>query len=250
MVRIGSQPTLAREADLLRRLGHAVLALGGDAGYFMARAQDRVKDVHHVLMACDPRWGSEYEFLDCYLTDPWFRYAAANSAPARAGDIPCRSSRERAVVDLAERFGFQEAIVFPAPSPLGRARVALLVVGSRDPAFQERMKSTEYVAEARNVSMALHEDWTNKLRSDLAESSELSSLDIRILELELQGSRTKAIAKTLGTTCMAIDSRFQRLKNKLHVTGRRSAAIRALEFGLIAAPEQEPMQHSRGRTRR
>ena len=98
--------------------------------------------------------------------------------------------------------------------------------------------------------MALHEDWTSKLRSDLAESSELSSLDIRILELELQGARTKAIAKTLGTTRMAIDSRFQRLKDKLHVTGRRSAAIRALEFGLISAPEQEPTPFSRGRIRR
>ena len=83
-----------------------------------------------------------------------------------------------------------------------------------------------------------------------AESSELSSLDIRILELELHGSRTKAIAKTLGTTCMAVNSRFQRLKDKLHVTGRRSAAIRALEFGLISAPEHEPMQYSRGRAHR
>jgi hypothetical protein len=239
MTKSESCPSLNREVEFLQAVREAVAKLGGSAGYFMVRAQDCVKDLHHILMACDPRWGCEYESLECYGNDPWLRYAARNSAPCWAANIPCLSSSERTTVDLAKRFGFDEALIFPAPSPQGRTRVALLVIGSRDPDFCKRMESASYRAEARDLSMALHEDWTDKLRGDLAASCALSKLDLQILELELRGSRTKEMAKTLGTTCTSINSRVQRLNNKLQVTDRRSAELRALEFGLISAPERE-----------
>jgi DNA-binding NarL/FixJ family response regulator len=44
---------------------------------------------------------------------------------------------------------------------------------------------------------------------------------------------TKAIANTLDTTAAAVDSRFQRLNQKLGVPNRRSAATLAAEYGLV-----------------
>lgn len=82
-------------------------------------------------------------------------------------------------------------------------------------------------------SMALHESWVDTLRDDFVQSSELSALDLRILELELQGLRTKAIARQLGSTNASVNSRIQRMNTKLHVTNRRSAALRSLELGLV-----------------
>ena len=90
--------------------------------------------------------------------------------------------------------------------------------------------------------MALHESWVDKLRGDFIQSSELSALDLRILELELQGLRTKAIARCLGSTNASVNSRIQRMNNKLHVTNRRSAALRSLELGLVCLGDFQDRQ--------
>lgn len=81
--------------------------------------------------------------------------------------------------------------------------------------------------------MSLQERWVEMLRDDFLRSSELSPLDLRILELELQGWGTKAIARHLRSTNASVNSRVQRLTNKLCVPNRRAAALRSLELGLI-----------------
>lgn len=209
--------------------------LGGDVGYFMVRTQEAGRDVHHVLLACDPLWGFEYVASDSSSKDPWLRYAAGHSAPVRAADITCLSDQERAVVASAAKYGFGDAVLVPAPSPQGRSRFALLVIGSRDSEMRSRFDVPGYRAAARDVAMALHERWADKLRREFIRSSDLSRLDLRVLELELTGCGTKEIARELRSTNASVNSRFQRLNQKLRVTSRRAAALRAMEFGLIYA---------------
>ena len=223
----------SREPEFVQSLSEATEALGGDAGYFMMRTHDEGKDIRYVLLACDARWGIEYAAKDCSSNDPWFRHATGSSAPVRSADVSCRSDQERAVVELAATHGFSRAALFPAPSPQGRSRIALLVIGSRDLTVWRRFESTAYRAEARHIAMALHESWVEEMRGEFIQSSELSALDLRILELELQGLRTKAIARHLKSTTAAVNSRIQRLNSKLRVTTRRSAALRSLELGLV-----------------
>ena len=237
MKRMNTRIASQKEPEFVQSLREATATLGGDAGYFMMRTQDEGKDVHHVLLACDARWGFEYAASDCSSNDPWFRYAMGNSAPVRSTDVFCQSGREQAVVELAATYGFGSAALFPAPSPQGRSRIALLVIGSRDSNVWRRFESTAYRAEARNIAMALHESWVDKLREDFIQSFELSALDLRILELELQGWRTKAIARHLRSTNASVNSRIQRMNNKLHVTSRRAAALRSLELGLVCPPD-------------
>jgi len=225
--------TSATEPELVQALRDAMYALEGQAAYFMMRTLDKDKVIHNVLLACDARFGFEYATNDCSSNDPWFRYATGHSAPVLGTEISCDSRQERAVVQLAAKYGFADAALFPAPSPHGRSRVGLLVVGAENPGVRDRFASTAYRSAARDTAMGLHERWIDRLREDFVRSAELSSLDLRILELELRGWRTKAIARHLGTTNASIHSRMQRLTSRLQVRNRRELALRSLEFGVI-----------------
>ena len=198
--------------------------LEADVGYFMLRRHAEDKVIHHVLLACDARFGFEYAAKDFSSSDPWFRYATGHSAPVLATDLFCDSRRERAVVELAAKYGFAEAALFPAPSPQGRSRIALLAVGTRGPGMRERFAAAGYRAAARDIAMGLHEQWVDMQREAFVRSSEMSLLDLRILELELRGWGTKAIARHLRTTNASVNSRVQRLTNKLLMPNRRAAA--------------------------
>jgi DNA-binding CsgD family transcriptional regulator len=224
---------VAGEAGLLVSLRESMCSIDGDASYFMMRTRDGARRIHHLLLGCDPRWAFEYSANDCSLHDPWFRYAIGNSAPVLAADVFCDSRREREVVDLAAKYGFADAALFPAPSPQGRSRIGLLVIGAQRSNVRSSFRSAGYRAAGRDIAMSLHERWMEMLRGDFVRSSELSTLDLRILELELQGWGTKAIARHLRTTDASVNSRVQRLTNKLRVPNRRAAALRALEFGMI-----------------
>lgn len=224
---------VAGEPVLVQSLRDAKRCLGGEAAYFMIRTRDGEKVIHQVFLACDARWAFEYSANDCSLNDPWFRYATGNSAPVRGADVFCDSRQERAVVALAAKYGFADAALFPAPSPQGRSRIGLLVIGARDASVRNGFQTASYRAAARDVAMGLHERWIDTLRDDFVRSSELSSLDLRILEFELKGWGTKAIARHLGSTHASVNSRVQRLTNKLRVPNRRAAALRSLELGLI-----------------
>lgn len=225
--------TSATEPELVLALRDAMHALDVHAAYFMMRTSDEDRVVHHLLLACDARFGFEYAASDCSSSDPWIRYAIGHSAPVLCADIFCNSRREREVVQLAAKYGFADAALFPAPSPQGRSRIGLLVVGAESPRVRERFASTTYRSAARDTAMGLHERWIDRLKEDFARSAELSSLDIRILELELQGCRTKDIARHLGTTNASIHSRMQRLTSKLRLRNRRELALRSLELGVI-----------------
>ena len=150
-MRSGSQDRAPFEGEFVLSLRDATKMLGGDVGYFMVRTQEDGKDVHHVLLACDPLWGFEYVTSDSSSKDPWLRYAAGHSAPVRAADISCRSDQERAVVASAAKYGFGDAVLVPAPSPHGRSRFALLVIGSRDSGMRTRFDVSGYRAAARDI---------------------------------------------------------------------------------------------------
>jgi len=221
------------EAVLTRSLRESTRSIGADAAYFMLRTREGGRGTLQLLLACDARWGSEYSANDCSLNDPWLRYATGNSAPVLATEIFCDSRRERAVVELAARYGFADAALFPAPSPQGRSRTGLLVVGAFSGDARKRFQSGEFRAGARDVAMRLHERWTDLLREEFLQSSELSPLDLRLLELELKGWGTKAIARHLKLTEASVNSRVQRMRTKLRVSNRRTAALRSLDLGLI-----------------
>jgi len=184
-------------------------------------------------LACDPAWALEYAANEFFRADPWLRYAASHSAPIKASDLRCVGQQEAAVVSLAAKFGFSNAALIPAPSPEGQARIGLLVVGSSLGDAPGCLDTSERRAHARHLSMALHEAWAQQEPAELAVSFRLSKLQKRLLQMELEGLCTKAIARNVNMTCKAVDSQFQRINRRASVGSRRLAALLALKFGLI-----------------
>jgi DNA-binding CsgD family transcriptional regulator len=215
-------------------LEEATLRMGAEVAVFASfiRDDDRCES-YRLLLACDPQWCVEYEQLARFTDDPWLNYARHHSEPVRGSEIETESSTERALVELAERFGFRSSVVVPAPSSAGLSRLGVLCLGSSWPGYFEADGYVEFKVVARSVAMELHEWWIARLKDDLILAAQLTESDLALLAHERQGHGTKAIARLLGTSTGAIDSRFQRIIAKLGVPNRKAAARLAAEYGLI-----------------
>jgi DNA-binding CsgD family transcriptional regulator len=185
-----------------------------------------------ILVACDPLWGLGYERDACYADDPWLAYAVRHTEPLRASEFSCLSDRQRAVVGLAESFGFRSVVVVPAPTA-GFALSCMLVLWSKLEGYFEGDGYPALKVLGRSLAMSLHECYIALIARELRATSRLSDEDLRLLACERQGLGTKSIARLSGVSCEAIDTRFRRLNAKLHVPNRTEAARLAEEFGLI-----------------
>lgn len=227
-------PTASDEAEAVCLLNEAAQRMGADAAAFVSFIRDDGShESYRFLLACDPVWCHEYEKHAWYANDPWLSYALNHSEPARASELPIGSRQQRAVVDLAVQFGFRSAVIVPAPSSGGLTRVGVLCLGSSTPCFFEGSGFTALKIAARGLAMELHEWWIGQIKRELILNARITEDDLALLRHERQGHGTKTIAAELNTSLPSIDSRFQRLNQKLGVPNRRSAAILAAEYGLI-----------------
>jgi DNA-binding CsgD family transcriptional regulator len=230
-LRTGSRPRF--RTVLVESLERATHLLGGEVGYFMLRSREGVRDVHRVLLACDPAWALEYSARECFRFDPWLRYASSRSTPVGAERVRCNSVEEAEVVNLAAEYGFSNVALIPAPAPLGKSRIGLLVIGRAKTASRPILDSPDRRAVARDLAMALHEDWVAETYIAPSAAVELSQTERRLLELELRHLSTKVIARELRMSCASVNSKFQRINRRFGVTGRHLAALRALDLGLL-----------------
>jgi len=86
---------------------------------------------------------------------------------------------------------------------------------------------------ARGLAMELHEWWIGQIKRELIVNAGITDDDLILLRHERLGHGTKMIAIELNTTPSSIDSRFQRVNQKLGVPNRKAAATLAAEYGLI-----------------
>jgi DNA-binding CsgD family transcriptional regulator len=224
----------ADEAQAVSALAAASNQMGTDAAAFVSFVKDNPShESFRFLLACDPVWCLEYERRAWYTEDPWLQYSQQHTEPARAQDIAVYSSRQRAVVELAEQFGFRSALIVPAPSSTGLTRIGVLCLGSWTPGFFDDAGYLSLKVLARSLAMELHEWWIAKIKKELLESAQLSDEDLTLLAFERRGHSTKFIASKLHISPNAINSRFQRMNARLGVPNRKSAAQLAAEYGVI-----------------
>lgn len=224
----------ADEAEALDLLAEAARRLGADVAAFVSFIRDDGShESYRFLLACDAVWCREYEKHAWYANDPWLLYALNHSEPARASEIAAGAKQQRMVVDLAAQFGFRSAVIVPAPSSGGLSRVGVLCLGSATPGFFEAEGFVPLKVAARGLAMELHEWWIAQIKRELIADARITEDDLVLLHHERLGHSTKAIAAELDTSPSSIDSRFQRVNQKLGVPNRRAAANLAAEYGLI-----------------
>lgn len=231
---IGLLAMATDEAQALDVLAAASSQMGLDAAAFVSFVRDDPShESFRFLLACDPVWCQEYERRAWYTDDPWLQYSLHHTEPARAQDIAPGSAQQRAVVELAAQYGFNSALVVPAPSSGVLTRTGVLCLGSSTPDFFGDSGYMQLKILARSLAMELHEWWIARIKLELVESAQLTDDDVVLLMHERLGHSTKAMATTLDLTPNAINSRFQRINARLGVPNRKSAAQLAAEYGVI-----------------
>jgi DNA-binding CsgD family transcriptional regulator len=227
-------PSAEDEAEAVSLLAEATARLGMDAGAFVSFIRgDGSFDSFRFLLACDPVWCLEYRRRAWFAHDPWLEYALHNSEPAPASEIPLGGKHQHEVAKLAAEFGFRSALIVPAPSSGGRTRVGVLCLGSSMQGFVEADGYEALTFAARSLAMELHEWWIRQIKRELIRNAGITEEDLVLLKLEHLGHGTKAIAAELNTSTSSVDSRFQRVNQKLVVPNRKAAAKLAADYGLI-----------------
>lgn len=227
-------PAATDGAEVGTLLAEAVALLGADAGAFASFMKDDEHDTsYRFILACDPAWCLEYENGACFMHDPWIAYARHHSEPTLANRIIARTDRERQVVAMARRYGFESALIVPAQSPQGLTRLGGLCLGSSQPGYFDGDGFAEVAFAATPLAMRLHEWQVGQLRQELLDRAKLSETDMILLRHARDGQGSKESAAVLKVNPVSIDSRWQRLNARLGVNSRISAASMAAEYGLI-----------------
>ena len=207
--------------------------LGADSGVFLSAIRDdSMRTSVRSVLACDPRWALEYSRHGWQEEDPWLRHAMHCQTPIRSADLFVHPW-EREFVVKASTLGFASAVVVPAPTCFGAARVGVLILGSND---ADRFDNESYQLVrivARALAMELHEWLLASIRDDLRERSQLTPDQIDLLRHEAAGKTSKMIAAELGINPKAVDRRFQRVCEKLDAPDRRIAVRIARLYDLI-----------------
>jgi len=207
--------------------------MGAESGVFISTvADDAMRTSIRSLLACDPQWAIEYSRLGWHGRDPWLRYALESQAPIRGSDLHVHPWEER-FVQMATQFGFRSALVVPAPTSFGAARVGVLVLGSSqaDQFSDASLPVVQIVARA--LAMELHEWLLASARDGLLEKSRITADQIELLRHEAAGHSSKVIASELGITPKAVNRRFERLCEKLDAPDREAAVRIARLYDLI-----------------
>jgi DNA-binding CsgD family transcriptional regulator len=227
-------PAAADEVEALRLLEEAAHHLGADVAAFGSFVRDDGShESYRFLLACDPVWCHEYERHGWYSNDPWLAYALQHSEPVRSHEIPVATAQQRRVVGLAAEYGFASAVVVPAPLSGGLSRLGVLCLGSRHAGYFDDDGYPLLKVAARSLAMELNEWWIAQVKGELILSARISADDLELLRHERRNESTKQIAAVLGTSANSVNSRFQRLNEKLGVPNRHAAAVLAAEYGLI-----------------
>jgi DNA-binding CsgD family transcriptional regulator len=222
------------EAGLHRLLRQGVAALGAERAAFVTfvRGESELASCRWML-DCEPDWCRRYLDRDCFSRDPWVAYAARESEPVVASALNIVDPAQREVVALAAEAGFASAVLVPAHSGAGHARVSLLCLGHADPGYFEAGGIRRLRVGARALALELHDWWLARIRRDLLLRSRITRDDLTLLEHQCLGHSSKRIAAELNMSRTSVNSRFQRLIAKLGVANRKMAARLAIECGLI-----------------
>ena len=113
--------------------------------------------------------------------------------------------------------------------------LSLLCLGSNTPGHFESCSDGHTRIGARALALELHDWWLNRVRRDLTLQARITGDDLTLLKHQRLGHSSKRIAAELKVSEASINSRFQRVNQKLGVTNRKMAARLACECGLIGA---------------
>ncbi|UWQ20709.1 LuxR family transcriptional regulator [Jannaschia sp. W003] len=163
--------------------------------------------------------------------DPSVPLATALGRPFLWRDIPALTDltrAQRAVIEGAAAVGVRDGLSFRVHGPRGRHGYVGLGFGA-EPRQPEPGEIFEIYAAAQMAHLRLLE-----LVPDTREPlGDLSAREREVLQWLVRGLSNAAIAREIGVSAHTVDTLVRRIFAKLGVRDRTTAAVRAVEAGLV-----------------
>lgn len=232
------QITAAKDPpQLLERLLRATAAIGASAGLYTAAIPEGNRaQVCLSLFAGHPGYAHAQNDLGSLLSHPWFRYACTHSTSGSNRQIRIEEGPDLAAIKLASQYGFRSCFVVPTPAGLGLQRLEMLCLGSEALDDFEGPEASIVRTLARSLAAELHDWLTHHLQQRLRQGAQLAKADVNLLAMEWRGLRTKEISLLTGLSVASVNSRFQRINERLHCASRKASAMQAAAYGLLELP--------------
>lgn len=228
-------PTADKEASILEVLHQVRKGFDVEFVIFVSFIRDELRrESYKVLVSAENKqWAFMYRDGANGENDPWLLYAKGSSEPATDIGIPCRTDAQRKVRQRNLDEGIASAYIIPAPGCIGGSRAGMLVLGSGREGYFDCPERYGIQALVQGLAMALHNWWVRAMRTRIVERLKITDEELELLRLERDGMTSRDIADRLAVSKAAVDSRFQRLNEKLGQQQRARSARIAADYGLI-----------------
>ena len=229
------QIALATDPPMLaEKLAGATAAIGASASLYTAAVPDGDRELScFTVLAGHPAYAHEQNELGPLTAHPWFRFARMHLMSGSDRQVQVREASDAAAMELAHRYGFRSCFIVPTPSGNDLDRLGMLCVGSEHLDDFEGAEAGIVRTLARALAAELHDWLLHYLHQRLVQTAKLEETDMTLLALEQRGLQTKEIATITGLSRASVDSRFQRINQRLHCSSRRASALRAIAYGLL-----------------
>lgn len=221
-------------AEIQALLHLASESLGAERSFFANKSGDDPEARYTFVLDRDPVWWHRYHLARSTDEHPFLSYAFKHSSPILASQLKPVSQEQLRALDTATAAGFESAMLVPAHSGTADKNVSLLCLGHSKPRHFENSAYPALLVLARSFALELQDWWIRCERQRLAELARLSPSDLALLQRYRAGLTSKQIAREMQVSYESINSRFQRMTEKLGVRSRRAAARVAIECGLIS----------------
>ncbi|MEQ9316391.1 MAG: autoinducer binding domain-containing protein [Henriciella sp.] len=173
-----------------------------------------------------------YRHREYHKVDPVIRIARQATHPFRwsdAMDLPDLSEGEQAYIDDFMTGELGDGVAIPVFGPLGRNGYNGMGYGKGNPPFSERT-----VAELQLSAQAAHLQYCHLLMARAPSNVTLSAREREVLMHLSSGYSKPQIAEAARLSQNTVDTYVRRIFEKLDVSDRTTAILRAMALGLIA----------------
>lgn len=220
------------ETDVQQLVGTILRHFEFESYVFVVMARNGPREHYHYLLGCDPGLCYRYFQNKWYAIDPFIDYALHNTSPVLTADVPSYSVGQKRLRRDGEANGFRDGIAVPAHGS-SSALVGVLYFGTNAGPDHARRSLDKHRNLMRALALELLEWWNARLCTNGMMEFNLDRLDIDLLCKARDRANSKETAAKLGLTPACVIKRYERLRQKLGVTGKRHAVNKAIEIGLI-----------------
>lgn len=220
------------ESDVQQLIGTILKHFEFESYVFVVMVRNGAREHYRYLLGCDPGLCYRYFRNKWYAIDPFLDYALRSTSPVLAAEVPGRSTGQKRLRQDGQENGFRDCVAVPAHGS-SSALVGMLYLGTNAGPDHARRSLAKYRNLMRAFALELLEWWNARLCATGMMEFKLDQLDIDLLCHARDRVTSEEAAAKLGLTPACVIKRYERLRRKLEVTGKRHAVDKAIELGLI-----------------